>query len=390
MLGTLDAGIEYYGLEDLITPLELAWDDDWDLVGPVAKAVDVAFASRSVTTTNLKGALAKLDRTARRRCAVTMVANSSPRYDLHLMNAIGASVTCSNGFVYAFNILIQMGALPQVTYFESPRRDTFNTLEAGVADFSRMLEHGNEDKIDRLRDSFALGNAIKEGVPVAIAGAPNVGKSTLLNRLLGEERAMVSEIAGTTRDVIEECANIGGVLFRFLDTAGIRTTDDHLERMGIERTMASIRRARIVIRLTDATAPEPPEQFALRPDQTLLRVVNKLDLRPDAPLPEGAVGLSARNGEGIDRLCRALRGAVDTSALYHGDAVVSNSRHYAALTQAREALSRAIEGLDEGLPTDLLSEEIRQVIRHLGSITGGDISAPEVLSHIFSNFCVGK
>lgn len=109
MLGTLDAGIEYYGLEDRITPLELAWDDDWDLVGPVTKAVDVAFASRSVTTTNLKGALAKLDRTARRRCAVTMVANSSPRYDLHLMNAIGASVTCSNGFVYAFNILIQMG-----------------------------------------------------------------------------------------------------------------------------------------------------------------------------------------------------------------------------------------------------------------------------------------
>ena len=152
MLGTLDAGIEYYGLENLITPLELAWDDDWDLVGPVAKAVDVAFASRSVTTTNLKGALAKLDRTARRRCAVTMVANSSPRYDLHLMNAIGASVTCSNGFVYAFNILIQMGALPQVTYFESPRRDTFDSLEAGVADFSRMLEHGNEDKIDRLRD----------------------------------------------------------------------------------------------------------------------------------------------------------------------------------------------------------------------------------------------
>lgn len=141
MLGTLDAGIEYYGLENRITPLELAWDDDWDLVGPVAKAVDVAFASRSVTTTNLKGALAKLDRTARRRCAVTMVANSSPRYDLHLMNAIGASVTCSNGFVYAFNILIQMGALPQVTYFESHRRDTFDSLEAGVADFSRMLDH---------------------------------------------------------------------------------------------------------------------------------------------------------------------------------------------------------------------------------------------------------
>lgn len=268
----------------------------------------------------------------------------------------------------------------------------FSEEEVEFADRAQLREAMQRigAHIDALRNSFTLGNAIKEGVAVAITGAPNVGKSTLLNRLLNEERVLVSDIAGTTRDVIEECANIGGVLFRFLDTAGIRTTDDHLERMGIERTMASIRRARIVIRLTDATAPEPPEQFALRPDQTLLRVVNKLDLRPDAPLPEGAVGLSARNGEGIDRLCRALRGAVDTSALYHGDAVVSNSRHYAALTQAREALSRAIEGLDEGLPTDLLSEEIRQVIRHLGSITGGDISAPEVLSHIFSNFCIGK
>lgn len=268
----------------------------------------------------------------------------------------------------------------------------FSEEEVEFADRAQLREAMQRigAHIDALRNSFTLGNAIKEGVAVAITGAPNVGKSTLLNRLLNEERVLVSDIAGTTRDVIEECANIGGVLFRFLDTAGIRTTDDHLERMGIERTMASIRRAQIVIRLTDATAPEPPEEFALRPDQTLLRVVNKLDLRPDAPLPEGAVGLSARNGEGIDRLCRALRGAVDTSALYHGDTVVSNSRHYAALTQAREALSRAIEGLDEGLPTDLLSEEIRQVIRHLGSITGGDISAPEVLSHIFSNFCIGK
>ena len=268
----------------------------------------------------------------------------------------------------------------------------FSEEEVEFADRTQLRDTMRQikERIDALRSSFSLGNAIKEGVAVAIVGAPNVGKSTLLNRLLNEERAMVSDIAGTTRDVIEERANIDGVVFRFLDTAGIRTTDDHLERMGIERTMASIRRARIVIRLTDATAPEPPEQFALRPDQTLLRVVNKLDLRPDAPLPEGAVGLSARNGEGIDCLRRALRGAVDTSALYHGDAVVSNSRPYAALTQAREALSRAIEGLDEGLPTDLLSEEIRQVIRHLGSITGGDISAPEVLSHIFSNFCIGK
>lgn len=155
MLGTLDAGIEYYGLEGRVIPLELAWDDDWDAMGPAPKAVDIAFASRSVTTSDLKGALEKLDRTARRRCAVSLIANSSPRYDLHIMNAIGASVTRGNGFVYAFNILVHMGALPQVTYIDSPRRDTFDSLEDGLADFSRMLEGGNEDKLPALRAYIA-------------------------------------------------------------------------------------------------------------------------------------------------------------------------------------------------------------------------------------------
>lgn len=249
-------------------------------------------------------------------------------------------------------------------------------------------------EIGRLRSSFALGNAIKEGVAVAIAGAPNVGKSTLLNRLLNEERAMVSEIAGTTRDVIEERANIGGVEFRFLDTAGIRTTDDRLERMGIERTMESIRRARIVIRMLDAATlagPVPAPGISLRGDQTLLTVVNKTDKAPEGfALPEGAIGISAKRGDGIDRLCDALRAAVDTEALYHGDAVVSSSRHYEALTAAGEALGRALEGLDSGLPTDLLSEEIRQVIERLGTITGRSITPDLVLEHLFENFCIGK
>ena len=250
-------------------------------------------------------------------------------------------------------------------------------------------------EIDRLRSSFSLGNAIKEGVAVAIAGAPNVGKSTLLNRLLNEERAMVSEIAGTTRDVIEERANIGGILFRFLDTAGIRSTDDRLERMGIERTMESIRRAQLVIHLIDASAlaaavPEP--DFALRPDQKLRTVANKLDRAPASlTLPENIIGISAKQGTGLDRLCEALRRAVDTDALYHGDPVVSNSRHYEALTTAREALDRALDGLGNGLPADLLSEEIRQVIHALGSITArGAIVPDEVLQNIFSKFCVGK
>lgn len=250
-------------------------------------------------------------------------------------------------------------------------------------------------EIDRLRSSFSLGNAIKEGVAVAIAGAPNVGKSTLLNRLLNEERAMVSEIAGTTRDVIEERANIGGILFRFLDTAGIRSTDDRLERMGIERTMESIRRAQLVIHLIDASAlaaavPEP--DFTLRPDQKLLTVANKIDRAPASlTLPENIIGISAKQGTGLDRLCEALRRAVDTDALYHGDPVVSNSRHYEALTTAREALDRALDGLGNGLPADLLSEEIRQVIHTLGSITArGAIAPDEVLQNIFSKFCVGK
>lgn len=250
-------------------------------------------------------------------------------------------------------------------------------------------------EIDRLRSSFALGNAIREGVAVAIAGAPNVGKSTLLNRLLNEERAMVSEIAGTTRDVIEECANIGGVLFRFLDTAGIRPTDDRLEQMGIQRTMSSIERAQIVIYMTDAArlaagAPVAPE-FPLRADQKLLVLVNKTDTAPDCPLPEGTIGISARNGDGIESLRRILRSFVDTEALYHGDAIVSNNRHYEALTAAGDALRRALDGLNNSLQTDLLSEEIRQVIHHVGSVTGrNSLASEEVLKHIFSKHCVGK
>ena len=250
-------------------------------------------------------------------------------------------------------------------------------------------------EIDRLRNSFSLGNAIKEGVAVAIAGAPNVGKSTLLNRLLNEERAMVSEIAGTTRDVIEERANIGGILFRFLDTAGIRSTDDRLERMGIERTMESIRRAQIVIHMVDAptlagTLPEP--DFTLRPDQKILTVANKIDkASASLNLPENIIAISAKQGTGIDHLCDALHRTVDTEALYHGDPVVSNSRHYEALTTAREALDRALDGLGNDLPADLLSEEIRQVIHHLGSITArGSIAPDEVLQNIFSKFCIGK
>ena len=204
----------------------------------------------------------------------------------------------------------------------------FSEEEVEFADRAQLREAMQRigAHIDALRNSFTLGNAIKEGVAVAITGAPNVGKSTLLNRLLNEERVLVSDIAGTTRDVIEERINIDGVVFRFLDTAGIRATDDRLEQMGIQRTMSSIERAQIVIYMTDAArlaagAPVAPE-FPLRADQKLLVLVNKTDTAPDCPLPEGTIGISARNGDGIESLRRILRSFVDTEGPYHRGPIV--------------------------------------------------------------------
>ncbi len=257
------------------------------------------------------------------------------------------------------------------------------------------------DEIGQMRSSFALGNAIKEGIPVAIVGTPNAGKSTLLNRILNEERAMVSDIAGTTRDVIEEQINIDGVQFRFLDTAGLRDTNDRLEQMGIERTLQSIEKARIIIRLIDATTLDrksvtgentlPAPDFSLRDDQHLLTVINKIDTLPDSIFPPDTISISARNGIGINKLYQALRNIIGNLFPNEGETIVSNIRHYEALSNAAEALQNGLVGLNNGLPTDLLSEEIRTIIRHLGTITGRGMIVPdEVLATIFSKFCIGK
>lgn len=155
MLSALKDGIAYYGLENLVIPCKLAWDEDWSMANIEPKSVDVAIASRSIATSDLEAALLKLDRTARRRCCITLVANASPRYDTHIMNAIGASVTNSHDYVYAFNILVGLGINPEVSYIDSPRRDTFDSLEDGVTDFARMLEGGNEHRIEALRDYLA-------------------------------------------------------------------------------------------------------------------------------------------------------------------------------------------------------------------------------------------
>ena len=242
------------------------------------------------------------------------------------------------------------------------------------------------DVVRRLKESFRTGNAIRNGVSVAIIGAPNVGKSTLLNRLVGDDRAMVSDIAGTTRDTIEESVVIDGIRFRFVDTAGIRATDDKLERMGIERTLKAVKKAQIIINMCEPTGGF--EQITLTESQFEIRVVNKADTVTEQNL--NALYISARENIGIDALRSALACTIDTSNLYRGEAIVSNLRHYEALEAAYTALTAAADALTNNISSELLAEDIRIAIHHIGEITGGTISSDSVLQRIFSSFCIGK
>ncbi len=251
----------------------------------------------------------------------------------------------------------------------------------------RQLLVQTQAKIGSLANSFQLGNALKNGVAVAIVGAPNVGKSTLLNRLLNDDRAMVSDVAGTTRDVIEEYCTIDGVRFRFMDTAGIRTTDDRLEQMGIDRTHNAIERADVVVQVSEADGDATPIECSA----PVITVFNKCDKsgRPAGQIDASTVLISAKMGEGVDALRAMLRGVVDTERLESGSTVVSNMRHYSALRSASEAVEQALAGIDSGLTSDMLSEEVREVLFHLGEITG-EITTDETLGNIFANFCIGK
>ena len=244
-------------------------------------------------------------------------------------------------------------------------------------------------QIDELTSSFALGKVLKNGVNVTIVGKPNVGKSTLLNALIEEDRAMVSDIAGTTRDTIEATTVINGIRYRFIDTAGIHTTDDKLEQMGIDRTHRAIANAHVVIHLTTADNPTF-DTVEYSDTQRHIRVVNKIDTLPaPATLEPDTLGISAKNGIGIDELRERLVATIDTSKLGTGSVVVSNMRHYAALREAHTALTSALAAMDNGLPSDLLSEDIRRIVHHLGEITGA-ITSDDILHSIFSHFCIGK
>lgn len=258
--------------------------------------------------------------------------------------------------------------------------------------------------LKRLIDSFAVGNVIKNGIPVAIVGAPNVGKSTLLNALLNEERAIVSDIAGTTRDTIEDEISIGGIGFRFIDTAGIRDTKDVVESIGIKKTFEKIDQAQVVIYLFDATEFESTSAiFKIElqkiknkyPQKPLICIANKMDKLSQDKLMviqsqiENLSLLSAKSGAGVDALKNKLLSFVNTGALRANDTIITNSRHYDALLKAFEEINKVKQGLESGLSGDLLAIDIRQALYHFGEITG-EITNDDLLGNIFANFCIGK
>lgn len=275
----------------------------------------------------------------------------------------------------------------------------------------RALAAEIEKKITTLAHSFETGNALKQGVPVAIVGKTNVGKSTLLNRLLHEEKAIVSNIHGTTRDVIEDTTLIDGITFRFIDTAGIRKTDDVVENIGIERTYQKMEEAKIVIWLLDAqpTEAEIEDMKEKNQGKKLLMVFNKIDeisfdkamLSSDENSQTSSsvslsdenvsiLNISARTGENVLDLEQALVKAADIPEITENDVIVTSARHYEALLRADESLSRVLESMDMGMSGDIIAEDLKMVLEELGEITGGQISSQETLNNIFKHFCIGK
>lgn len=268
------------------------------------------------------------------------------------------------------------------------------------ADRTELLQLTNkiENRIATLAHSFETGQAIKQGVPVAIVGKTNVGKSTLLNRLLKDERAIVSDIHGTTRDTIEDTIDINGITFRFIDTAGIRQTTDQIEQIGISRTYQTIDRARIILWIIDAL-PSTTEQEDIEArcqGKSLIIVCNKSDkgvtvanvtfnIRYSAFLQ-----ISAKTGQGIDELETAIYQAANIPDLSENDVIINNARHYEALQRAHTSIIHVLEGLHNELSADFLSEDLRQTLDILAEITGEQITPQETLNNIFQHFCVGK
>ncbi|MEX2370737.1 MAG: tRNA uridine-5-carboxymethylaminomethyl(34) synthesis GTPase MnmE, partial [Bacteroidales bacterium] len=283
----------------------------------------------------------------------------------------------------------------------------FSEEDVEFADREELTRLVSEVKtlVDSLKKSFQLGNVLKSGVPVAIVGRPNVGKSTLLNALLNEERAIVSEIEGTTRDTVEDTMVIDGLTYRFIDTAGIRETGDTIENLGIRRTYQKIEQASVVMLLVEATDDPGLIRQSLEvirkqiggPDKQLILVINKSDAitsgSPDfedieLKSNEHICAISARDGRNMDELRNILVGVVNMGSIKHQDIVISNIRHFNALSAASESLARVLEGISTTLPQDLLAQDIRETLHYMGEITG-EVTTDEILGNIFKNFCIG-
>lgn len=291
--------------------------------------------------------------------------------------------------------IIELGALMELEL-------DFSEEEVEFADRGRLELLAREalGQIERLADSFRLGNAFKRGIPVAIVGPVNSGKSTLLNALLGEERALVSDIPGTTRDTVEEVLVLGGVAYRFIDTAGLRQTDETVEKMGIERSLEQIGKASIVLVLLDASAPVAElagvvadVRARLREDCRAIWVRSKSDIGgPDFASElglEGLISISAKTGEGLTELRDAICAGARQDLLAADGLLVTNQRHQQALLRAAEDLRRFLDGLCTSLPTDLLAEDLRSATAALGTIFG-EVTPDDVLGEVFGRFCIGK
>ena len=263
--------------------------------------------------------------------------------------------------------------------------------ELEFADRQQLFDLAQEidTTISQLVGSFKTGNAIKQGIPVAIIGAPNVGKSTLLNALLGEERAIVSDIQGTTRDTVEDTLVLGGMLFRFIDTAGMRQTDDTIENMGIERSRQAAQKAAVIIHLQDATQPiNTLSQLDSIADKHIIHVYNKVDLMPTFVAEENSIGISAKSGK-VDNLRQLLITYAEEQCNIRNAVTISNTRHYEALVRAQSAIQRVKDGLELQLSGEFLSMDLQDCLSALGEITG-QITSQEVLNNIFGKFCIGK
>jgi tRNA modification GTPase len=286
----------------------------------------------------------------------------------------------------------------------------FSEEDVEFADRSRLvaLAHEIKDYVDKLAASYSTGRALKDGVPVAIVGVPNSGKSTLLNALLGEDKAIVSSIAGTTRDVIEDCVEIDGILFRFIDTAGLRHTSDEIETIGISRAVTAGQKASIIIKVLDTTSDIASQQATIADyisnidGAKVITVYNKCDLKAESAsiavtakdndrvdANADAIEISAKSGYGMERLNKALTSAITADVNPEENLMVTNARHYESLIRASADLDRALTGIADNLPADLIAMDVRAATNTLSEICG-TITSDTLLHNIFAHFCIGK